>query len=98
MSGRVCGTCGRVEGSPSPTPGKKIDLRPYGPGGSLICVPCAFATPEAEERTKRAFGGLLEANAAISPTGIVAIGEPNGPRPFDPAEAARDAEAREAQR
>jgi hypothetical protein len=35
---RECATCHRVR-----------DVRPYGPGKSMICLECATATPEAEE-------------------------------------------------
>lgn len=63
------------------------ELRPYGPGGALVCFPCATATPEREQAAANAFMTLLDGAEAISPTGIVAIGEPNGPRPFDPEEA-----------
>lgn len=84
---KVCGQCGRAENFQADS---KSELRPYGPGGSLICYRCAFATPEAEARTEAAFGALLEGAAAISPTGLVAIGDgcEDGPRPFDPQEAA----------
>lgn len=73
----ACHYCGTTE----------KDLRPYGPGGSWVCFPCAMATPEREAAAKAAFGALLEGSEAISPTGIVAIGEQSGPRPFDPREA-----------
>ena len=63
------------------------DLRPYGPGGSPICYPCMKADPARERAAENALGGLIDAAAAISPTGVVAIGEPEGPRPFDPKEA-----------
>lgn len=64
-----CGTCG-VEDSFTGHPGgdPNTELRPYGPGGSLICFRCAKATPEADARTKATFGALLEANEAVSPT------------------------------
>lgn len=62
------------------------DLRPYGPGGSWVCFSCATETPEREAQAQSAFGALLDGSAAISPTGIVAIGETSGPRPFDPKE------------
>lgn len=63
------------------------ELRPYGPGGSTICFPCMTATPERESAAQNAFGALLDGTEAMSPTGIVAIGGPDGPRAFDPAEA-----------
>jgi hypothetical protein len=59
------------------------ELRPYGPGGSLICARCVTASPEADEAAHRAFKALLDANAAISPTGAVLL-TPDGPVPFDP--------------
>ena len=77
--------------------GATKDLRPYGPGGALVCFPCATATPERNEAAQRAYGALLDANAAISPTGVVAIGGEEGPRPFDPRHidgSASDTEAR----
>ena len=84
---RQCGTCGRVEDRTLDERGKqKVELRPYGPGGTDICFQCAFATPDAEKQTKGAFGALLDASEAISPIGVAAIGEPTGPRPFDPRE------------
>lgn len=61
------------------------DLRPYGPGGALVCHPCA-TSPEHEEETEAAFAALLDATSAISSTGIVVIGEPGGPQPFDPSD------------
>lgn len=59
------------------------ELRPYGPGGSNVCFPCATATPEREQAAKNAFGGLLDAVDTISP-GAVLIGTEEGPVPFDP--------------
>ena len=79
MSDPTCHYCGKGE--------PEQELRPYGPGGSWVCFPCAMATPERERATEAAFGALLEGSEAISPTGIVAIGEQSGPRPFDPREA-----------
>lgn len=65
------------------------DLRPYGPAGSWVCFPCATETPERKNQSQSAFGALLDASEAISPTGLVAIGESTGPRPFDPNEMGR---------
>jgi hypothetical protein len=59
------------------------ELRPYGPGGSTVCFPCATASPEREQAAKNAFGGLLDAVEVISP-GPVMIGTEDGPVPFDP--------------
>lgn len=60
------------------------ELRPYGPGGSRVCHPCVTSNPERNRQAQNAFGALLDAAENISPTGIVAIGEPDGPRPFAP--------------
>jgi len=70
----ACHYCGAVE----------RDLRPYGPGGAWVCFQCATETPEREAAAKAAFGALLDGAEAISPTGVAAIGERGGPRPFDP--------------
>jgi hypothetical protein len=77
MSSRSCHFCQTTE----------RDLRPYGPGGSWVCFPCATATPERDTAAQAAFGALLDAAGEISPTGAVAFGETDGPRPFDPREA-----------
>lgn len=53
------------------------DLRPYGPGGSMVCFPCATATPERDAAAKAAFGALLDAAGAL--TDVVAIGTDLGP-------------------
>jgi hypothetical protein len=76
LSGSACHFCG-------PT-GR--ELRPYGPGGSLVCFPCATATPERDATSQSAFGALLDATEAISPSGAVAFGGAEGPQPFDPNE------------
>lgn len=65
---------------------KPVDLRPYGPGGTLTCFRCGDA-PENKETTKGAFYALLQGSAAIAPNGVVAIGLPDGPIPFDPKDA-----------
>lgn len=36
----VCVSCGESH--------QKVDLRPYGPDGSLVCQPCAAAFPEVQ--------------------------------------------------
>lgn len=62
MSGRVaCHYCGAGE-----------DLRPYGPGGAMVCFPCATATPEREAEAKGAFGALLGAAEAVG-GGVVTL-------------------------
>jgi hypothetical protein len=61
------------------------EMRPYGPGGSLVCFPCATATPEREKDMEAQFGLLLAANEAISPSGATVL-TADGPVPFDPAD------------
>lgn len=73
----VCGTCNTPENFPEDP---KSELRPYGPGGSLICYRCAFKDEESENRTEGAFGALLDAAVATSQTGIIIIGGKEGPR------------------
>lgn len=75
---RTCHYCGSSE----------KELRPYGPGGNDVCFPCMKASPEREAQAKAAFGALLDASEQISPSGVVAIGEDIGPRPFNPDEVA----------
>ncbi|GAA1138718.1 hypothetical protein [Nocardioides aquiterrae] len=70
----ACHYCGTTE---------KDDLRPYGPGGSWVCFPCATATPEREQQAKNAFGALLDGAAAMSPDNAVMIGTEQGPRPVN---------------
>jgi len=76
MSATACHYCGTTE----------KELRPYGPGGSWTCFPCATEISEREAGAHAAYGALLDAAGEISPSGIVAIGEAAGPRPFDPRE------------
>jgi hypothetical protein len=61
------------------------ELRPYGPGGSWVCFPCATATPEREQLAGSAFGALLDATVSVAPGGVVQIGTKTGPIPFNPA-------------
>lgn len=70
---RSCHYCGTTDD----------DLRPYGPRGSWVCFPCATATPERNTAAQRAFGALLDANAAVSETGAVLL-TGDGPVPFEP--------------
>ena len=60
-------------------------LRPYGPGGARVCYPCVRAAPEREAEAGAAFGALLDANAAMSPTGAVVLNDPEL-RPLQPDE------------
>lgn len=57
------------------------DLRPYGPGGSLICFPCAMS-PERKKQTEANLSAQMD--AAMAQSNIVIIGEPTGPRPMNP--------------
>jgi len=52
MSG--CHYCGTTE----------RDLRPYGPGGSNVCLPCVEADPAREEAAMNAFAAMLDAAEA----------------------------------
>lgn len=53
------------------------DLRPYGPQGSMVCFPCATATPERNAEAKRNFLAQLD----VSGPGPVLIGTEAGPYP-----------------
>lgn len=55
----------------------EVELRPYGPNGAWLCHPCMKANPEREAEAKRQFGQQCDGAG-----GIVIIGEPTGPRPF----------------
>jgi hypothetical protein len=57
------------------------DLRPYGPGGSTVCLPCATATPDREAATAAAYRTLLEAADVMSPDGLIVVGQASGPQP-----------------
>lgn len=52
------------------------ELRPYGPGGSCVCEPCAFETIERAEATRKAYVAML--GAITGP----AILTPDGPEPL----------------
>lgn len=60
--------------------GTDRETRPYGPGGSSVCFPCATSSPEREEAAKDMFIGQL--NAAEELGGAILIGEDTGPRPI----------------
>jgi hypothetical protein len=79
-----CGYCGTADTGKRLKRGddRDTELRPYGPGGAMVCYSCATETPWRERAARAAFDALLDANAAISPGGVVAIGETQGPRPF----------------
>ena len=64
-----CCVCGRAEDDDLGEDGfVKCELRPYGPGGADICFQCAMSTPERQQQTSDAFGALLDAGEAMSPT------------------------------
>lgn len=56
-------------------------LRPYGPGGSTVCLPCVTATPERNAAAGAVFGTLLEAAAVFGP---VVLDTEKGPVNLDP--------------
>lgn len=49
---------------------RRLELRPYGPGGQLVCHPCGNA-PEHEAETKRNMNLALE--TALATSGDVGI-------------------------
>ncbi len=78
----ACYACGRLEQP------KLVELRPYGPGGALICFPCAMK-PEHLAQTERQFDRALDAaeeasRADASPVVLTT----RGPRSLDEAIAA----------
>ena len=56
------------------------ELRPYGPGGTWVCFPCAMGTPERKSEAERQLGAAL--NAAERSDDVIMIGEATGPRPM----------------
>lgn len=48
-------------------------LRPYGPGGAMVCHPCAMATPERAAIAAAAFEAIVQAAAAMSPHGAATM-------------------------
>jgi hypothetical protein len=71
------------------------DLRPYGPGGASVCLPCMTSTPDRERAAQAAFGTLLDAAEVVSPVGVAVIGQESGPQPFDPTLSPREAQTNE---
>lgn len=69
MTAKACHYCGATD----------RETRPYGPGASSVCFPCATATPEREQRAAGAYLAQLEAVAAVAPGGVVVIGTEDGP-------------------
>lgn len=74
-----CYVCHRNEGDPDGT-GHELDVRPYGVNGAWICFPCMKDDPEREAEAQRQFSAQF--TAAARESGLVAIGEPTGPRPL----------------
>lgn len=62
--------------------GKTTDLRPYGPGGALVCRPCANATPERRATTEAAMEAVFYAAEAMAPNRLVILGK-DGFHPSD---------------
>lgn len=60
---------------------KETDLRPYGPGGSLICFACGTSA-EHESETKANFGAILDAAESISPLSVAVISAATSPQPL----------------
>ena len=72
----ACSKCGRTEGSRIVGDGAhRIELRPYGKGGALVCFDCGMAD---EQTTAREYGRRLEAASVL--TGAAQL-SPRGPIP-----------------
>lgn len=70
--GDTCARCGEVE-----------DTRPYGPGGTQICMPCVRSDPQLEATVVSAFLTQLDAAVAmVGDGGIVIMDAGNGPVPY----------------
>jgi hypothetical protein len=67
----------------------QAELRPYGPGGSSVCFPCATATPEREQAAAGRFGALLDMTTSIGPA---MVGTEQGPVNVDVEDIQRAAE------
>jgi hypothetical protein len=59
--------------------GEPGDLRPYGVNGQPICFGCMFSDPERKAEGERQLARRLR---GLGPE--VTVGEPDGPRTFDP--------------
>ncbi len=72
-----CSVCQAAAGTT--VNGQRIELRPYGRGGALVCFACGTAD-EATARTQ--FRGAIErAERAAGPDDVVVMGDEAGPRP-----------------
>lgn len=80
---RVCYYCG-VQALDAAEPfDNDRELRPYGPGGSWVCFPCAN-TPERRTRTEAAMRLAFDMAAAASPVDGIVIGPGIEPSPLVP--------------
>lgn len=61
----ICCSCRRPELSDRDDPRGNTELRPYGPGGALICFDCAMR-PEHRAEADRRFDAALDAAEAAS--------------------------------
>lgn len=62
--------------------GERTETRPYGPGGTDVCLPCVEADPEREKAAKANFHALIEMAQAASPHGAAVIGTGLPPEPY----------------
>lgn len=81
MSPRACHYCGVTEPAKGEPFDRNRELRPYGPGGSWVCYPCA-STPERREQTEANMGLAFGMAEAASPLGSVVIGAGMAPSPL----------------
>lgn len=74
MNPRICHHCKRPEDTKLDARGKvAVELRPYGPGGALVCFACG-TKPENKGETERQFAARLHAAPIVVLT-------PEGPAP-----------------
>ena len=76
QAARKCSYCGKEENFPIDT---KSELRPYGKGGSLICIGCVKSDKSVEEIAKDNF--LKRLDKSSSKTGASLL-SPEGPIPY----------------
>ena len=70
---KKCFYCGLEHGDPP------NDLRPYGPGGSFVCFPCAMSTPAREAAAYQNFKNQLDGCGPVA----VIDGTEVGPYPIE---------------
>jgi len=61
---------------------ERFDLRPYGPGGGLVCCDCVTSDPKRDAEARSMYHTLLAAALATDPE-VVILTE-NGPIPHNP--------------